>query len=415
MSLNKQNILASSILLYLISYDFLFFNLEEALGLKLYILKTYFELIGLSMITAYLFYVTKFFRFHKSLVIVVGFISFSIVYGMALNKDIFAVVKDFRLFFLPILISLLLYYLNIFQLINIRRLIIFYIFMSIMLMLYGFYEYIVFDGTVSSIWRYEFLLQAKRELDPDFLDHRVLYQVLRDGSIRVASIFISALDYSFYLATFGILTFIMILRLRNIYFIPLFIVILFSLYISQVRTGFILLFLGIVIYFLINSKIKIIRLLSFFVPFIAIIGTFLVMLTGNSLNDTSTLGRLVQHLQLIDEFTVFGSGMGKYAFSFDSLYIYVFLTYGVFSVLFFYIQYWIINKLIIVNNNIRKINFNRYEILLVQFMIIYNLVSLYLFAFQHTLGAPTFFILYFFSFIILSKAKYKLKQQSLYE
>ena len=411
MSLNKQNILASSILLYLISYDFLFFNLEEALGLKLYILKTYFELIGLSMITAYLFYVTKFFRFHKSLVIVVGFISFSIVYGMALNKDIFAVVKDFRLFFLPILISLLLYYLNIFQLINIRRLIIFYIFMSIMLMLYGFYEYIVFDGTVSSIWRYEFLLQAKRELDPDFLDHRVLYQVLRDGSIRVASIFISALDYSFYLATFGILTFIMILRLRNIYFIPLFIVILFSLYISQVRTGFILLFLGIVIYFLINSKIKIIRLLSFFVPFIAIIGTFLVMLTGNSLNDTSTLGRLVQHLQLIDEFTVFGSGMGKYAFSFDSLYIYVFLTYGVFSVLFFYIQYWIINKLIIVNNNIRKINFNRYEILLVQFMIIYNLVSLYLFAFQHTLGAPTFFILYFFSFIILSKANYKLKQQ----
>jgi hypothetical protein len=305
--------------------------------------------------------------------------------------------------------------LNIFKLINIRKLIIFYIFMSIMLILYGLYEYIVFDGTVSSIWRYEFLLQAKRELDPDFLDHRVLYQVLRDGSIRVASIFISALDWAFYLATFGILIFIMILKLRNFYFIPLFIVILFSLYISQVRTGFILLSLAIVIYFLINSRIKIIRRLSFYVPFIAIIGTFLVMLTGSSLNDTSTLGRLVQHFQLITEFTVFGSGMGKHAFSFDSLYIYIFLTYGVFSILFFYLQYWIINKLIIVNNNISKLNFNRYETVLVQFMIVYHLVSLYLFAFQHTLGSTTFFILYFFSFIILSKANYKLKKEVLYE
>ena len=411
MSLNKQNILASSILLYLISYDFLFFNLEELLGLKLYILKIFFELLALSMITAYFFYVTRSFSFHKSIVIVFGFISFSIVYGTVLNKDIVAVVKDFRLFFLPIIISLLFYYLKIFESINIRKLIIFYIFISIMLILYGLYEYITFDGTLDSIWRYEFLLQAKRELDPDFLDHRVLYQVLRDGSIRVASIFISALDWSFYLATFGILIFIMILKLRNFYFIPLFIVILFSLYISQVRTGFILLFLGIVIYFLINSKIKIIRLLSFYVPFIAIIGTFLVMLTGNSLNDASTLGRLVQHLQLINEFTVFGSGIGKHAFSFDSLYIYVFLTYGVFSILFFYIQYWIINKLIIVNNNISMLNFNRYEIVLTQFMIIYHLISLYLFTFQHTLGAPTFFILYFFSFIILSKSNHKLRKE----
>ena len=415
MLLNKQNILAGSILLYLISYDFLFFNLEEIFNTKLYIFKIYFELITLSMLTAYFFYVTRFFKFHISLVVLTGVIFFNIVYGMILNKDILAVVRDFRMFFLPILMSLLFYYLKIFKLINIKRLIIFYIFISIMLMLYGFYEYIVFDGTVDSIWRYDFLLQAKKDLNPDYSQNMIVYQVLRDGSIRVSSLFISSLDYSFYLASFGILTFIMILKLRNIYVIPLLIMILFSLYISQVRTGFILLFLGIVIYFLINSKIKIIRWLSFFVPFIAIISTFLVMLSGNSLNDTSTLGRLVQYLQLINEFTVFGSGMGKHAFSFDSFYIYLFLTYGVFSILFFYIQYWIINKLIVVNNNIRKLNFNRYEEVLVQFMIIYHLVSLYLFAFQNSLGAPTFFLLYLFSFIILSKANYKLKKEMLCE
>ena len=194
-----------------------------------------------------------------------------------------------------------------------------------------------------------------------------------------------------------------------------FITILFSLYIAQVRTGFILLFLGVVIYFLINSRIKIMRRLSFYVPVIAIIGTFLVMLTGSSLNDTSTLGRLVQYLQLMNEFSVFGSGMGKYAFDFDSLYIYLFLTYGVFSILFFYMQFWIINKLIIINNNLRKLDSKRYEFILVQFMIIYNLVSLYLFAFQHTLGAPTYFILYFLSFIVLSKANYKPKKEVLCE
>lgn len=413
MSFNKINILASSILIYLVIYDFLFFNLEDIFNTKLYILKIFFELLALIMITVYFFYVTKFFRFHKSLVIVVGFIAFSIVYGMIINKDIVAVVKDFRLFILPILISFLFYYVKIFESINIRKLIIFYIFISIMLILYGFYEYIVFDGRLDSIWRYEFLLQAKKDLNPDFSAHKIVYQVLRDGSIRVASIFISALDWAFYLSTFGILIFIIIFKLRNIYFIPLFITILFSLYIAQVRTGFILLFLGIVIYFLINSRIKIMRRLSFYVPVIAIIGTFLVMLTGSSLNDTSTLGRLVQYLQLMNEFSVFGSGMGKYAFDFDSLYIYLFLTYGVFSILFFYMQFWIINKLIIVNNNLRELHSKRYEFVLVQFMIIYNLVSLYLFAFQHTLGAPTYFILYFLSFIVLSKANYKPKRSAL--
>jgi hypothetical protein len=277
-------------------------------------------------------------------------------------------------------------------------------------MLFGFYEYITFDGTVDSIWRYEFLLQAKKDINPDFMEHKVLYQVLREGSLRVSSMFISALDYSFYVATFGILTFIIILKLRNFYFLPLFIVILFSLYISQVRTGFIVLSLAIIIYFMINSRIKIIRRLSFYVPFIAIIATFLIMLTGNSWNDASTLGRLVQHLQLINEFTIFGSGMGKHAFSFDSLYIYVFLTYGVFGFLFFYLNYWLINKLIKINNRITDFNFDRHEIILLQFMIVFHLSVIYLFAFQHTLGSPTFFILYFFSLIILSKANYKLKQ-----
>lgn len=415
MSFNKINILASSILIYLVIYDFLFFNLEDIFNTKLYILKIFFELLALIMITVYFFYVVKFFRFHKSLVFVVGFIAFSIVYGMVINKDIVAVVKDFRLFILPILISFLFYYVKIFESINIRKLINFYIFISIMLILYGFYEYIMFDGRLDSIWRYEFLLQAKKDINPDFLAHKIVYQVLRDGSIRVASIFISALDWAFYLSTFGILIFIMILKLRNLYFVPLFITILFSLYIAQVRTGFILLFLGVVIYFLINSRIKIMRRLSFYVPVIAIIGTFLVMLTGSSLNDTSTLGRLVQYLQLMNEFSVFGSGMGKYAFDFDSLYIYLFLTYGVFSILFFYMQFWIINKLIIINNNLRKLDSKRYEFILVQFMIIYNLVSLYLFAFQHTLGAPTYFILYFLSFIVLSKANYKPKKEVLCE
>ena len=39
MSFNKINILASSILIYLVIYDFLFFNLEDIFNTKLYILK----------------------------------------------------------------------------------------------------------------------------------------------------------------------------------------------------------------------------------------------------------------------------------------------------------------------------------------------------------------------------------------
>ena len=410
MSLNKQNILASSILIYLLSYDFLFFNLEAIFNTKLFIFKTYLESIILIMFIGYFVYLINFFKFHKSFLLLIGFIFFSILYSVLLKQDIVAIVKDFRMFFLPILLSLLFYLLKIFESINVRKLVFFYISISIILILYGFYEYIVFDVTVNSIWRYEFLLESKKDLKPGYLDHKVMYSVLRDGSIRVSSLFISALDYSFYLAMFGILIFIMIFNLRKTYFIPLFIAVLVSLYISQVRTGFILLILGTVIYFLLNSKIRIIYLLSFFLPFIFIIGTFLVMFSGSALNDTSILGRLVQYYQLITEFSVLGGGIGTYAFEFDSLYIYLFLTYGLFGILFFYLQYWIIRQLIKVKYAINRLCFNRYEVVFVEFMIIYHLVALYLFAFQNSLGSPTFFILYFFSFVILSKANYKLKK-----
>ncbi|MAX05021.1 MAG: hypothetical protein CMD19_00945 [Flavobacteriales bacterium] len=410
MSLNKQNILASSILIYLLSYDFLFFNLEAIFNTKLFIFKTYLESIILIMFIGYFVYLINFFKFHKSFLLLIGFIFFSILYSVLLKQDIVAIVKDFRMFFLPILLSLLFYLLKIFESINVRKLVFSFITISIILILYGFYEYIVFDGTVNSIWRYEFLLESKKDLKPGYLDHKVMYSVLRDGSIRVSSLFISALDYSFYLAMFGILIFIMIFNLRKTYFIPLFIAVLVSLYISQVRTGFILLILGTVIYFLLNSKIRIIYLLSFFLPFIFIIGTFLVMFSGSALNDTSILGRLVQYYQLITEFSVLGGGIGTYAFEFDSLYIYLFLTYGLFGILFFYLQYWIIRQLIEVKYAINRLCFNRYEVVFVEFMIIYHLVALYLFAFQNSLGSPTFFILYFFSFVILSKANYKLKK-----
>jgi hypothetical protein len=415
MLLNKQNILASSILLYLVSYDFLFFHLEDIFDAKLFILKIFFECLILIAFVTYLVYITKFFKFHLSLISLVVVIFCCISYGFFLNEGIVNIAKEFRMFFLPILFGLVFYCARIFGSINIRKLIFSYISISIMLILFGFYEFIVFDGTVDSIWRYDFLLQAKKELKPDYLEHKVIYQVIRDGSIRVSSLFISALDYSFYVAMVGILSFIMIFKLKKIYFIPLFIAVLFSLYIAQVRTGFILLILGILIFFLINSKVKVLYLLSFLVPFIAIIGTLIVMISGSTLNDTSSLGRLVQYYQLINDFTLLGGGMGRYANEFDSFYIYLFLTYGVFSMLFFYFQYWIVIKLIKMNNAISKSFYSGYEIVLVQFMIIFHLVSLYLFAFQNSLGAPTFFLLYFFSFIIISKVNYNLNNKLLYE
>lgn len=415
MLLNKQNILASSILLYLVSYDFLFFHLEDIFDAKLFILKIFFECLILIAFVTYLVYVTKFFKFHLSLISLVVVIFCCISYGFFLNEDIVTIVKEFRMFFLPILFGLVFYCARIFDSINIRKLIFSYISISVLLILFGFYEFIVFDGTVDSIWRYDFLLQAKKDLKPGYLEHKVLYQVLRNGSIRVSSLFISALDYSFYVSMVGILSFIMIVKLNKIYFFPLFISVLFSLYISQVRTGFILLLLGILIFFLLNSKVKVLYYLSFLLPFIAVVGTFLVMLSGISLNDTSSLGRLVQYYQLIADFTPLGSGMGRYANEFDSLYIYLFLTYGVFSVLFFYLEYWILIKLIKMNRTMASSFSSGHEAVLVQFMIIFHLVSLYLFAFQNSLGAPTFFILYFFSFIILSKVNYKLKNKTVYE
>ena len=409
MTLNKQNIFASTILIYLVSYDFLFYQLEEIFSINFIILKTYFEVLFFGALISYFVYVTKFSKLHSSVLFLLSLVFCCVVYAFIINEDIISVIKDFRLFFLPITICFLLYFLNAFDLINIKKLLWFYILLSFLLILYGFFEYIIFDGSLKSVWRYEYLLELKKEVDPNYQEHKIIYQIIRDGSIRVSSIFISALDYSFYVATFGILIFIMILKLKNIYLLPLFLITIFSLYISQVRTGFILLSIGIICYFLLNSKIKIVNRLAFFIPFVAIFGTFFLMLTESSVNDSSSLGRLVQYYELISKFTIFGSGMGKYAFDFDSLYIYIFLTYGVLGILFFYLQYWIINKLLFVYRNHKYLN--GYEKVMLQFMIIYHLSSLYLFAFQHTLGAPTFFILYFFSFIILTRTEYSIQKK----
>ena len=96
MLLNKQNLFAYSILIYLIGYDYLFFNLEEILSLKLFIFKTYFEVLILLMLIAYFVYITKFHKFHKSVIILIIFSVLSMVFGIIVNQDIVAIIKDFK-------------------------------------------------------------------------------------------------------------------------------------------------------------------------------------------------------------------------------------------------------------------------------------------------------------------------------
>lgn len=383
--------------------------MEDILDKKLYLFKMLYEYILFFLILIYLLYIAQFREIHKNILYLSALSIFFLLYGIINNHDLTLSIKDFRLFFLPILFSLMLHYSLFMKNTDLKQLLNFYILLSTLILFVGLYQYFTFNGDIESIWRYAYLLQANKEMNPNYQEHFINYQLIRNGDIRVSSIFISALDFSYYLSFFSFLIYILFLQNKKTIYLLLFLIINFGIYTAQVRTGFILLFISIFIYHLLKLNKNYYNRIAYAMPFIFIVITFLYMLIGGGLNDSSTLGRLVQYDTLINNFTLLGSGLGKYTFTFDSLYIYLFLTYGIFSILLILFQLKLIKTLLYIYTNRLLYSNNRYEIIFIEFMSVYNLSVLYLFAFQHTLGSPTFFLLYLFSFVVISKIHNNIK------
>jgi len=409
LKISKINIFLYISITYLLIYDYFFLHVEDILDRKLYAFKMLYEYVLLFLITIYFIYITKFKKAHKNVIYISIFSIIFLVLGFTKNHDIVSSVKDFRLFFLPILLSLFLYYSLWMKNVNIKQLTYFYIIVSTLILFIGIYEYFTFNGDIKSIWRYKYLLEVNKELNPNFLEHFIGYQLMRNSEIRVSSIFISSLDFSYYISFFAFFIYLYFIKNKKVIYLLSLILILFGIYIAQVRTGFILLFLSIFIYHLLNSNKKYYNYFAISSPFLLIIFTFLYMFIGGALNDSSTLGRLLQYVTLVKAFSLLGSGLGKYAFSFDSLYIYILLTYGLFSIILIIFQFKIIKTLLYLFHNRKAHSKNVHEVVFIEFMSVYSLSILYLFAFQHTLGSPTFFLLYLFSFIIIYKLKHNTK------
>lgn len=396
-------------LVYLLAYDFVFLQLEQALAYNLVASKTFIEvLLAVLLIFLAAQHVKRktLKRFDLCIYTIFAMLLFI---GLATSQaGLTMALKDARVILLPLIFSFALAATFNKSNTNFKFLIRVYIVATTLIMAFGFYEYLRFDGDYTKTWRYQPLLELKLEQNPNENPSAVEYslrnQFVRKGNLRVASIFISALDYAFFLGFFAVFIFNYFLLNKNPLLLILFFLSVFAIYTTNVRTGFLILMLGLFLSYTLSSRIRPLYKASFLVPFLAAAGSLLYIASGGALNDPSTLGRLSQYKLFLQTFSPIGDGLGSHPAQFDSYYIYTALTFGLASVFLFYFFYMFTRRLAKLHNRLRRQAGDRYQKLFVRLSLTYALVNFYVFAFQHSAGSVNYFLVPMFALISISSA-----------
>jgi hypothetical protein len=260
---------------------------------------------------------------------------FLLIYGATVN-GIVAAVNGWRSIFLFIFMGWLIALFTKRPIDLLRAAIVTIIIVCFINSIYSIYEYFTFDGNFTENWRYDLLLEAKLSNNADFKSHFMEYQLTRGSELRSSGFFASALASGYFTALASILVTNRIINYRldlsSICYVIILFLFLVSMYVSQVRTAFIIYFLTLLFAYLLSSyRIKKI----FFVIYVLCI-PFLILFTGlifvNYL-DPSSLSRIMQYQSLATNFSLLGAGLGGHVGKFDSFYIYSIVDLGVFSIL----------------------------------------------------------------------------------
>ncbi len=408
-------VLVLLVLLYLLLYDFIFLQLEDWLAIDITLSKTFLEVLLIFLLLAVTFkHIKKQTIGIFDIQVFAIFLSLSVIGIFISSVPLSEALKDLRILLLPMILSFLLVSVIQAKEIKFKLLINAYIFLAILIMAFGFYEFFTFDGDYTKTWRYEQLLELKLEQNPEqspeLVAHLLANQFIRNGELRVASIFISALDYSLFLGFFSIFIINYFFVRKNLLYLILFFLTVFALYTTNVRTGFIILILGLFLSYSLSSRVRLLYKFSFILPILTIAFSFMYIILGGFLNDASSIGRLDQYSYLFKNLSVLGSGLGSYTARFDSFYIYIFLTFGTATLLFLYFFYIVISRLARSYSQLKKPGSNPLARFFVKFSLVYILVMLYVFTFQHTAGSVNYFLFYLFP-LISSVSIYKTQHQ----
>lgn len=390
-----KNFLACFIVVWAFFYDYIAYRLYVFLGYELISVKLFFEI--LLLVT--MFFIAYRLKFNKSdflillLLSLVAFVGGMIGYLEGYSAR--AIYIDFRSLFLPLVVCLGLAIVNFYENLNLGLI----VKCGLLILLFnGFVsaiDYLTFEGDYKSIWSYQSLLMSKRELYANYDDAQLVYQLVRDGQLRSSGFIVSPLNASFLYAFASIFLLWRLFSLKKkglllVLFATM--LMLFFIYITQVRSGFLMFVFAILMLsffnFVKDRNLK--RVFVVLIPALAFCVMISYLLFGFGAGiDSSTLGRLSQYELFISEVKLLGHGLGSFTKMFDSMFIYTFLELGVLAVVIFYTMFKMLT--------LRKVLFFSSYSNLVN---IYFSVFVFLASFQHVAGSAYYFLFIFYMMML---------------
>ena len=384
-----------ALLLYLLVYDYVFLHLEMLLDRSLVAAKTFSEiLLATSLLTVFVVQIRSR-RWTRADFALVGVLAVVTVTGLTLARaELVATLEDYRVLAAPIVLAALLSLATRVQEADARRLRRLLLTAGAVIIVIGVVQFVTYDGDMASVWRHDFLLELKLEQNPDYQTRMLQYQIVRNDRLRASSIFISAIQFSIFSALIGVYAFVAWLFLRSPHLLLLTLLALVGVAVSQVRVGFIVVALGVLLAMMLGYPSRFVRYAAMVVPALAIATIFGYVVIGGGLNDPSSLGRIPQYEYLVREFSLFGSGFGSYKGRFDSFVIYSALTLGAGFALVVAALLLIAARLQRVDRALKRMGAHPELKILSRFALVQLLVAFVIFTIHHTAGSFTYFLVF---------------------
>ncbi|WP_375057339.1 hypothetical protein [Zobellella sp. DQSA1] len=340
-----KTILACFIVFWAFFYDYISFYLKTALGFDIFSIKLFFEILVMTAFVALL--LRRKFEIADAIkiLVIISMALFAAMVGFFDSLPVRMIYVDFRAIFLPLVLCSLLLSIKYFDVINIRLVFCFGIFMVMLNGMISVWDYATFSGDYESIWRYQSLLQSKLELYQNYNPGQLVYQVIRGDELRSSGFIVSALTASYIYAFCAIFFLYQLLGMRKEFFVfnvVLFFFMLAFIYVTQVRAGFLMVFFSffVMFFYKFSHCLNLKKITMFLVPSVTFLLMVFYLMTGEGIGiDSSSLGRLVQYNYLALEFNLVGYGLGSFPGMFDSFFIYTLLEMGMLSFLLLYVIY----------------------------------------------------------------------------
>lgn len=391
--LKQYQVMILSYIVYVVLYDWIFLSISFEFSSPVILL---FQLSP-EIITALIFLLTLvrsqrqgrlIFNKHDLMITlcVIAPMFISCLVSLSLGDGISNVITGLRLYFMPIIIPYFMYRGKMLNKLSIKPIIYVLAILALFNVVYAMIQYYSFNGDLSELWCYQY---GEGDGEQNAID-KSSFNFIRNDKLRAIGVFVSSITLTTFFATVMILS---VINLKKILSIPIAIILLYGIYLTQTRVGFVAIFLmiGLICFKKIFRKAKLGVMIT--IPIMAIVFTFGSIFIGN-IDDLSALGRIIQYAKIPELFTLIGYGVGNeehVLVRFDSLYISVLMAMGVFSIGYLYYFIYISR---IIYGYADKLSYS---------VSLFAISCLYLFAFQFMAGSATFKILFLLIYIIIAQ------------